>query len=261
MPAPAKFPHNPVRTALRKRQLTLGGWIQVGHPVVAEIFAHAGFDWVALDGEHTDIALAESANLFRGLHGRGPAPFVRVRENDTLAIRQVLDLGALGVIVPLVHTAADATRAVRAAKFPPQGERGFAFFRANNYGADFAAYAQNANEQIAVVVMIESRQAVENIEEILAVEGVDGVFIGPYDLSGSYGLAGQLDHPTVVRAQKKVVAACAAAGRSAGLHLVGPTPENIAETIKRGFTFIALGMDTVFLRESAKAVLAAAMKA
>jgi 2-keto-3-deoxy-L-rhamnonate aldolase RhmA len=251
----SNLPVNPVRAALLRREVCLGGWIQIGHPAVAEIFARAGFAWVAVDCEHTDIGLPETAALIRGLHGRGAVPFVRVSGNQPLAIRQALDLGAQGVIVPLVHTADDARAAVRAAKYPPQGERGFAFMRANNHGADFDAYVAGANELVAVVAMIESRQGVEKIAEILAVEGVDGVFVGPYDLSGSYGVPGQLGHPSVLAAQERVLAACAAAGRSAGLHLVTPTAQNIAATRAWGYTFIALGMDTVFLREGAQRVL------
>jgi len=255
MASSSDIPANPVRAALRRREVCLGGWIQIGHPAVAEIFARAGFAWVAVDCEHSDMDLAQAAAALRGLHGRGAVPFVRVRENQLLAIRQALDIGAQGVIVPLVHTAEDARAAVRAAKYPPQGERGFAFVRANNHGADFDAYVAAANEQVAVVVMIESRQGVENIEAILKVEGVDGVFVGPYDLSGSYGVPGQLEHPAVVAAQEKVLAVCAAAGRSAGLHLVTPSPEKIQAARARGYTFMALGMDTVFLRESALQVL------
>lgn len=257
MDSPPSLPSNPVRAALLRREVCLGGWIQIGHPAVAEIFARAGFAWVAVDCEHTDIDLPQAAALMRGLQGRGAVPFVRVRENQPLAIRQALDLGAQGVIVPLVHTADDARAAVRAAKYPPHGERGFAFTRANNHGADFDAYVAAANEQVAVVAMIESRQGIENITSILAVEGVDGVFVGPYDLSGSYGVPGQLEHSTVLAAQDRVLAACAAAGRSAGLHLVMPTRQKIAEAKARGYTFIAMGMDTVFLRESALRVLEA----
>jgi 2-keto-3-deoxy-L-rhamnonate aldolase RhmA len=248
-------PSNPVRTALLRREVSLGGWIQVGHPAVAEIFARAGFAWVAVDCEHTDIDLAQTAALLRGLHGRGTVPFVRVRENQLLPIRQALDLGAQGVIVPLIHTAEQARAAVRAAKYPPAGERGFAFVRANNHGTDFDAYVAAANAEVAVVAMIESREGVDNIEAILGVEGIDGVFVGPYDLSGSYGVPGKLDHPTVIAAQAKVLTSCLAAGRSAGLHLVTPTPENIRASRQMGYTFIALGMDTVFLREGARRVL------
>lgn len=122
------------------------------------------------------------AGIARSIHGRGAVPMVRVRENDMLAIRRMLDAGARGVIVPLVDTAEQARKAVLAAKYPPQGVRGFAFCRANDWGADFNGYTARANEDIAIVIMAESARAVENINEILDVEDVDGVFIGPYDL-------------------------------------------------------------------------------
>lgn len=237
---------NPVRQALLDRKVTVGTWIQIGHPAVAEVLANAGFDWIAADCEHTDIGPAEFANLARGMHRRGSVPMVRVRENDTLAIRQMLDMGAEGVIVPLVNTAEEAERAAKAAKYPPQGVRGFAFHRANNWGVDFAEYAKSANDDIAVVVMIESKEAVDNIDAILAVEGVDGVFIGPYDMSGSYGVPGETGNPIIQEACKKVVAACKKAEKAAGLHVVIPTPESIQTAINDGFTFIAVGVDTVF---------------
>jgi 2-keto-3-deoxy-L-rhamnonate aldolase RhmA len=252
---------NPVRKALRERSFCIGTWIQVGHAAVAEVLANAGFDWLCADGEHTDIGPAEFAAVARGLHGRGPVPLVRVRENDTLAIRQMLDMGALGVIVPLVNSAADAEAAVRAAKYPPQGVRGFAFHRGNDWGVDFADYAAQANAEIAVVVMIESREAVENIEEILAVEGVDGVFIGPYDMSGSYGLPGETAAPVIQRACARVVEACRNAGKSAGIHVVLPTPESVEQAVRQGFTFIAVGVDTVFLSQGARTALATARAA
>ncbi len=252
--------HNPVRLALLERHVTLGTWIQVGHPAVAEVLANAGFNWIAADMEHTDIDNAGFAGLARAMHGRGVAPLARVRENDTLAIRQVLDLGAQGVIVPLIHTAEDAERAVSAAKYPPRGVRGFCFSRMNNWGTDFAAYAATANDDLAVVVMIESRQGVENIDAILAVEGVDGVFIGPYDLSGSYGVPGQTAHPQVKAGCRRVLDACRAAGKSAGMHVVIPADAAIAQALEDGFTFLALGVDTVFLSAGAREALACARR-
>ena len=249
---------NSVRLALLERRVTFGTWIQIGHPASAEVLANAGFDWIAADMEHTDIDSAGFAGLARALHGRGVAPLARVRENDALAIRQVLDLGAQGVIVPLIHIAEDAERAVRAAKYPPRGVRGFCFSRMNNWGVDFDAYAATANDEIAVVVMIESRQGVENICEILAVDGVDGVFIGPYDLSGSYGVPGQTAHEQVKVGCQRVLDACRAAGKAAGLHVVIPSQTAIAQALADGFTFLALGVDTVFISAGARDALACA---
>jgi 2-keto-3-deoxy-L-rhamnonate aldolase RhmA len=246
---------NAVRQALLERRVTIGTWIQVAHPAVAEILAQAGFDWIAADCEHADIDVAAFGNLARAMAARGVTPLARVRENDTLAIRRMLDMGAAGVIVPLVNTPEDAEEAVRAAKYPPRGKRGYCFARMNNYGEDFDQYARQANRNTAVVVMIETRQAVENIGPILAVDGVDGVFIGPYDLSGSYGIPGQTDDPLVVGACRQVLAACTEAGKSAGIHIVIPTADAIRTAVADGFTFLAVGMDTVFLRNASTTAL------
>ena len=240
-----------LRRKLQNREVSIGTWIQIGHPTVAEILGELDFDWIAADCEHTDITIREFGSIVRGLHGRGPVPLVRVGENDTLAIRQALDLGAQGVIVPLVNSAREAERAVAAAKFPPAGVRGFAYTRSNEYGASFDDYAARANDEICVVAMVESRASVSAIDEILAVDGIDGVFIGPYDLSGSYGVPGQVRHDDVVAAQCRVVEACERAGKSAGLHVVSPSRGAVNAALDAGFTFIAVGMDTVFLRSAA----------
>ncbi len=247
---------NPIRKALLERTPALGSWIQIGpYPALSEILANAGFDWLGIDCEHSEIDVEGVTALTRGMYGRKSVPFARVRENDTLAIRQVLDAGVQGIIVPLVNTAEEAKQAVSSAKYPPQGVRGFCFSRMNNYGIDFDKYAKTANENIAVVVMIESKQAVENIDDILGVEGVDGVFIGPYDMSGSYGVVGKTSHAIIQDACKKVVDACKKHGKAAGMHLVKPTPETIRKTVSDGFTFIALGVDMVFLNDAASNAL------
>jgi 2-keto-3-deoxy-L-rhamnonate aldolase RhmA len=246
---------NLVRNALLSREVSLGTWIQFGHPGIAEVMANAGFDWIAADAEHTDIGVSEFGAIARGMHGRGAEPFVRVRENDTLAIRQMLDMGARGILVPLVDTAEQAQKAVEAAKYPPSGIRGYCFSRMNDWGAEFDEYAQNANDNVAVVVMIESKKSVENISDILSVDGVDGVFLGPYDMSGSYGIPGQTDAPEVREACDQVVKACEECDKSAGIHLVKPTPETIQQTIDDGFTFIALGVDAVFVDQAARGAL------
>ena len=252
---------NPVRKALLERKLTFGTWIQIGHPAPAEILASVGYEWLVVDCEHSAIDVAGFASVARGMFGRGAVSLVRVRENDTLAIRRVLDSGAMGVIVPLVNSAEEARRAVAAAKYPPLGVRGHCFSRMNSWGADFEEYARSANDEIVAVVMIESKEAVENVDDILAVEGVDGVMIGQYDLSSSYGLVGQLDHETIVGARQTVLDACERAGKSAGLHLTVPTPESLKKVIAEGFTFLALGMDSVFLSQAAKETLELARSA
>lgn len=245
---------NRVKEALRARTPCLGGWAQLGHPGVAEVFARAGYDWVCADLEHGDVQ--SFADFARGA-GNTPV-FARVRENATLEIRRALDCGADGVIVPLVSTREEAERAVAAAKYPPEGVRGFAFCRANNWGADFDAYAAAHNDSVCVVVMIETKRAVESIDAILSVPGVDGVLVGPYDLSGSLGVVGQTGHPLVREALQIVSAACARHDKGAGQHLVTPSAADVRAALSEGYTFLALGMDTVFLAEGASRCLAAA---
>ncbi len=248
---------NALKSQLLSGEPSIGTWIQIGNAAIAEILGDMEFDWIAVDCEHTDISVADFATVIRGLYGRRPVPLARVRENDTLAIRQALDVGAQGVIVPLINTPQDAERAVAAARFPPDGLRGFAYFRSNAYGSRFDEYVEHANGETIVVAMIETKSGVESIEQIVAVEGLDGVFVGPYDLSGSYGVPGQTGHARVVEAQQRIVCACQAAGKSAGLHIVHPSPEAIGDALERGFTFIALGMDTVFLQTGARESLGA----
>lgn len=241
---------NIVKQSLRQRALSIGSWVQLGHPAIAEVLARAGFTWLAVDCEHGEVETGHLGNLFRAIEAAGSAPLVRVRENDAMEIRRALDLGAVGVIVPLVNTAADAEKAVKAALYPPKGVRGFAWQRGNHWGRDFDAYAVDFDP--AVVVMIESKCAVENIDRILAVDGVDGVFIGPYDMSGSYGIPGQTGAPVIQEACRHVAASCARAGKAAGQHIVTPTDGSVREAIAQGFTFLALGMDTVFLAAGAR---------
>lgn len=241
-----------LRRALQARQLTVGSWIQLASPAAAEILANVGYEWLGLDCEHTSADASTVENVCRAVHGRGPALMVRVAHCDTIEIRQALDMGAHGVIVPLVETPEQARHAVAAAKYPPEGVRGYCFGRMNDWGASFDEYAREANENIAVVVMIESRRGVENVAEIAAVPGVDALFIGPYDLSGSYGVAGRLDHPAVMNGRKSVLAAANNAGISAGLHLVRATKESYARAVDDGFTFLCLDGDIIFLDKAAR---------
>ncbi len=246
---------NQVKKALSERKPTFGSWIQTGSPTAAEILCDAGCAWIGIDCEHSDIDLAKMTEVMRAIYGRGTLPLVRVKTNDTLAIRQALDMGAAGVIVPMVESAEEAKKAVCSALYPPEGVRGFGYCRANGWGRGFDRYAATFNREAIVVAMIETKAGVEHIDEILSVGGIDGVFIGPYDLSGSLGVTGQTEHPLVTEACAKVAAACKRAGKSAGKHIVLPRPERIKEAIMQGYTFLALGADIVFLAEGIETAL------
>lgn len=246
---------NTLKQKLIAGEILIGSWLQIGHPAVMEYMASFNFDWLTVDLEHSDITISQFTNMVRGADTKKVPVFARVKKNSALDIRQVLDVGATGVIVPLVNSVAEAKRAVAAAKYPPLGERGFAYCRANEYGLNFAEYTKNANDQTIVIIMIESKTAVESIDELLAVEGVDGVIIGPYDLSGSYGIPGETQSHCIIHAMESVVAACKKYRKAAGIHQVNPDKTQITSVIQEGFSFIAIGMDNVFLGQAARTSL------
>ena len=231
----------------QNQEVVIGTWIQIPSASICEIAAAQKLDWLAVDMEHTEIGYETLIDMFRGLKGTDTAPFVRVRENSALDIRRALDIGAEGVIVPLVHTAEEASKAVSYSKYPKKGCRGHAFCRANEWGLGFHEYAKSANDRTCVFVMIESRQAVENIDKILLTDGLDGIFIGPYDMSASYGVTGDVSNKLVTDGCNRVLEACKKHNKIAGIHIVNPDQKTIQENIEKGFQFIAVGIDTLFL--------------
>jgi 2-keto-3-deoxy-L-rhamnonate aldolase RhmA len=248
----------PFRQRLRDRELLLGGWVQIAHPAPAEIMAGLGYDWVCVDLEHGAIDLESMTHIFRTIDAFDCTPVARLPINDPVWIHRSLDAGARALIIPMVKTAKEAEDAVREAKYPPRGTRGFGYSRANMHGIDFEASIQSANNDIAMIMQIEHKDAIANLDSILNVPDVDGLFIGPLDLSGSMGITGQMDHPDMVAALKRYRDACATHKTPAGMHIVRPNSENVAANIHDGYTLIALGLDNVFVHEGAAAALAAA---
>ncbi len=251
---------NKLRRALLDRSPCLGTWVQIGHPASAEILARAGFDWVCVDLEHGGIDLETMTHLFRTLDGFDCVSVARLPLNDPIWIHRTLDAGARGLIIPMVKTADQADAAVRDAKYPPRGRRGFGYSRANMHGRDFDDYIATANDEIAMIMQIEHKDAIANLDAILEVDGVDGLFIGPLDLSGSMGLTGQMTHPQVVAALETYLDACRRHNTTAGMHVVRPNADNVRDAIDKGYTLLALGVDTVFLETGATDSLAAARR-
>ena len=235
--------------------LMVGAWMMFGHPGIAEVFAGEAIDFVCVDMEHTDTGLSDLANIARALKGSGKELFVRLPSCDEVAAKKALDLGATGLIVPSVNDRATAEKAVAIAKFPPEGIRGSSLCRATDYGRNFAGYFEQHNREVKVVVMLEHIEAVPNVDDILSVPGITASFIGPYDLSASMGLAGQLDHPRVAEARDTFLAASKRNGVLPGFHIVPNRPELVTDAVKQGYRFIALSLDQEFLKDGLRRML------
>jgi len=238
---------NPIKKALKEGKVTIGSWITIGHPIVAEIMAQAGFDWLTIDMEHSAITIEKTQELIQIIQLSGVAPLVRVSENNPTIIKRVLDAGAYGVIVPMVNSAKDAEKAVKAVKYPPVGSRGVGLARAQGYGFDFDEYAATINEESIVIVQIEHIDAVNSLDSILSVKGVDGCIIGPYDLSGSLGVPGNFQHPQVLAALKSVEETCKKKRVALGMHIMQPDYKLVWGQISKGYTFLAFSLDILFL--------------
>lgn len=236
-----------LKVKLKRREVTVGSWITLGHSAIAEIMAKAGFDWLVVDMEHSAITLHEAQQLIQVIELCGVTPLVRVGENNLNLIKRVMDAGAHGVIVPMVNSKEEARNAVNAVKYPPLGIRGVGLARAQGYGMDFERYKNRVNRDSVVIVQIEHIKAIENLEDILSIDGIDAFFVGPYDLSGSLGIPGQLKHPKVVRAIGRVMRIAKRYKVIPGFHVVQPDTKEVETKIKEGYGFIGYCLDTLFL--------------
>ncbi|MDY6917838.1 MAG: aldolase/citrate lyase family protein [Chloroflexota bacterium] len=243
---------NTLKRKMQKRQTTIGSWITLGHTSIAEIMARAGFEWLVVDMEHSAITLDIAQQLILAIEACGATPLVRVEENNASLIKRVMDAGAYGVIVPMVNSKREAEAAVAAVKYPPVGKRGVGLARAQGYGDKFDEYAAAVNDESVVVVQIEHIDAVNNLESILSVEGVDGCIVGPYDLSGSLGVPGCFEHPDVLAALDKVERTCSRQDVALGFHIIQPDHTLVIERVSKGYTFVALSLDILFLGNSCR---------
>ncbi len=236
MPAPK----NKLKAALARGEMQIGLWLATGQPLMAEIGATAGYDWCLIDGEHAPNDIPLILAQLQAMNGAGAAPVVRVPIGKDWVLKQVLDIGAQTVMVPMVETAEDAESMVRAVRYPPKGSRGLAasMVRASNYNA-IPDYATTANDEICLIVQVESARAIENIDTIAAVEGVDVVFIGPSDLSADMGFIGNAGTPEVKASVKHAVQRIRAAGKAAGIIGGG----DYVEMRDLGVTFLGLAAD------------------
>jgi len=243
---------NKVKHILKTGGVTVGSWLSLGHESIAEIMSAAGFDWLAIDLEHSVIDVEKLHSLILAIETNECVPLVRLTGNDPNLAKRVMDAGAYGVIVPMIKSAGDAELAVKSIKYPPQGQRSVGIARAHGYGPRFKDYVKVANEESILIIQIEHVASVRNLEEILEVEGIDGLMIGPYDLSGSLGLPGELEHPKVVEAKKKILEVAKEKGIAAGIHVVYPSISEFKKCLEEGYRFIAFGADILFLGGSCR---------
>lgn len=241
-----------LKQKLKNNELTLGSWVTIGHPAIVDIMASAGFEWLVVDMEHTSIDLTTAHNLIATIQANGMKALVRVSKNEEVIIKRILDMGADGIVVPMVKSRKDALEAIDYAKYPPVGKRGVGLFRAQKYGLGFDEYKKWVNEELVIIAQIEHYEAVENIEEIITTDGIDGVIIGPYDLSGSMGYPGEYDRDDVKTGIAKVLEVCKLNNIPSGFHVIESDPGKLNERIKQGCTFLAYSLDFFFLGDSAR---------
>jgi 2-dehydro-3-deoxyglucarate aldolase len=244
-----------LKRKLKSGQICLGAWLNLTDPVAPEVMSHLGFDWLMVDTEHSPITL-DTLQMMILMAQRGGTPvIVRVPWNDMVMIKQALDVGAEGILVPMVRSAAEAQRAVEYAKYPPQGVRGWAPRAASDFHRRMKEYTDEANDRTVVWVQIEHVDAVNDLDNILKIRGLDGVFVGPADLSFSMGIPMQWEHPDLLAAVQLV----ARKAREAGVPVGGAVDDTVEETMRWigwGFQFVTLGLDWGFMRDAATKMLA-----
>lgn len=250
-----ELPRNPFKQALRAGQPQIGLWVGMAQPYVAEMLATSGFDWLLLDGEHAPNDLRSLLGQLQAVAPYATHPIVRPVVGDTALIKQLLDIGAQTLLIPMVETAEQARSLVAAMRYPPRGVRGVgsALARAARWG-QVEGYLQRAEEELCLLVQVESVRGLDNLEAIAAVEGVDGVFFGPSDLAASMGLIGKSTDPRVQAAVERGIGSVRRAGKAAGL-LTTELPL-ARKYLDQGVLFMGVGIDTLLLTRAARELAA-----
>jgi 2-dehydro-3-deoxyglucarate aldolase len=226
-----------LKSKMRSKTFTLGSWVTIPHQSIVEILGSAGFEWLVLDLEHSAIDFQKTQEMIAHIQAQGMQGLVRVSSNDPVVIKRSMDIGADGVIVPMVLNQEEAQKAVDAVRYPPLGNRGVGLSRAQHYGIGFGTYNKWVNSQSVVIVQVEH---------------IDAVIVGPYDLSASLGKPGQFNAPEVVEALNRVEEISSKHNKSLGFHVIKPMHKEVMTKLKMGYTFIAFSLDFLFLGEKAR---------
>lgn len=234
-------------------KVTLGTWVTIGHPDVPDMMEALGFDWLVFDTEHAPLGRETLGRMIQAIDGDKVCPIVRVGAIDQYLVKSALDMGAHGVVCPLVNSEKEAREAASFVKYPPLGVRGVAPRKAADYGLSFAEYIRSANDITVLVAQIETKKALDELDRILAVKEVDVAFVGPTDLTMSLGLVDDRSNPKVIDAMKQVIRGCESRGKVPGV--LAATPDEAKRAVSLGFRFIGLGSDTRFMMGGARPFL------
>lgn len=238
-----------IRNKMKGGEATIGSWMQLPSTSVAEIMGDAGYDWVTIDLEHGSMSTSQLPDLFRALELGDTLPLVRLAHGHLKDAKDALDAGAGGIIVPMIESPEQLESIIKHSCWPPDGIRGVGFSRANLYGKYFDSYRIEARNPL-IIAQIEHIRAVNNIDAILQVPGLDAIIIGPYDLSASMNLTAEFTHSDFIAALDTILSACKRLKMAAGVHIVNPDPSELEKRIQEGYQFIAYSMDSVFINRA-----------
>ncbi len=238
-----------IRDKLSNNIPSIGSWMQIPNSSVAEIMGQSGYDWIALDMEHGSMSPQILPDIFRALELGGTLPMARLAQGSMKDIKEALDSGAGGLIIPMVESAKQLNDIIRYSCWPPTGKRGIAFSRANLYGKNFDNYLKEAQSPL-LIAMIETKKGLNDLEKILSVKGLDGILIGPYDLSASLGITGNFNNKKFINAIKKILKLAKKFNIAAGIHIINPSIAELKLRMNEGYTFIAYSIDSVMLLEN-----------
>ena len=236
-----------LKNKLRNRERIFAGWVSYAHPSITETFAHAGFDFIAIDMEHSTISLEQGQRIIAASQSEGVPCLPRPVSHSNDYFKPLLDSGADGLLVQMVNTAEEVETIIADIKYPPVGRRTYGVNRAQSYGFHFDEYIEKWNQSSMLILQIETIQAVDNIEKLLEFEEVDGVMIGPYDMSGSLGVPGKTSHPKVIDASRTVIETCKRLKKSCGTQVADATSESVQSLYDLGYTYVILGSDLFIL--------------
>lgn len=236
-----------LKRKLRNRERIFAGWVSYAHPSITETFARVDFDFIAIDMEHSTISVEQAQRIIAACQAEGRLCLPRPVSHSNDWMKPLLESGADGMLIQMVNTPDQVEKLLSDFKFPPKGNRSFGVSRAQGYGFDFDEYTESWNDCSSFMIQVESIEAVNNIDALLAFDDIDGVMVGPYDISGSLGVPGQLSHPDVIEASKRVIAACEKYGKSCGTQIVDVTPESAQALFDLGYTYAILSSDLFVL--------------